>query len=93
VATRRLLHCVSIGALISRSTFLPRIIGVLLMVAGGCYLTDAFSIFLAPAFAARLYPYILLPALLGEGALTLWLLLVGLNAGRWERANAERENR
>jgi hypothetical protein len=29
-------------------------------------------------------PWIQLPALFGEGSLTVWLLVVGLNAQRWQ---------
>jgi len=77
-------YCLLIGYLIFRSTFLPRILGVLMAFAGLGWLT-----FLAPPLAKYLYPYILAPGLLGEGSLTLWLLVIGVNAQRWkEQANA-----
>src|SRR5438445_12041462 len=38
--------------------FIPRILGVLLAIAGLCYLTNSFANFLSPAFAANLVPYI-----------------------------------
>jgi hypothetical protein len=38
---------------------------------------------LAPAFAAALIPWILLPSLLGEGSLCVWLLIAGVNVERW----------
>ena len=71
-------YCLLIGYLIFRSTFLPRILGVLMAIAGLGWLT-----FLWPSLAARLTPYIFAPGVLGEGALTLWLLAMGVNAGRW----------
>jgi hypothetical protein len=75
--------------LVLRSTFLPRAIGVLLAVDGLAYLLYSFADFLAPGFAAHLVPWIQLPALLGEGSLCLWLLVVGVNVERWkERAGA-----
>ncbi|HXU19605.1 MAG TPA: DUF4386 domain-containing protein [Verrucomicrobiae bacterium] len=78
------IHCLLIGYLIFRSSFLPRILGVLMMFAGLGWVT-----FLSPAFANHLYPYILAPGILGEGALTLWLLVMGLNEQRWrEQARA-----
>jgi hypothetical protein len=80
---------VTIGYLVLRSTFLPRVIGVLLAIAGLAYLIYSFANLLAPGFAGNLVPWIQLPSLLGEGSLCLWLLIVGLNAQRWnERANA-----
>jgi len=73
-----------LGYLIFRSTFLPRLIGVLLAIGALSYLTYAFSTFLSPSFAAHLVPYIQLPSLVGEGSLCLWFLIVGLNVQRWQ---------
>src|SRR5438270_2419552 len=75
--------------LVLRSTFLPRAIGVLLAIDGLAYLVYSFANLLAPGFAAQLVPWIQLPALIGEGSLCLWLLLVGVDVERWkERASA-----
>jgi hypothetical protein len=83
------IHCLLIGYLISRSAFLPRILGALMAIAGLCYLTNSFANFLSPAFAARLYPYILMPAGVAELSLCLWLLVMGVNVPRWnEQARA-----
>jgi hypothetical protein len=82
-------YCLSLGYLVFRSAFLPRIIGVLLAIGGLSYLTSNFANFLSPAFAAHLFPYILIFPGLGEGSLILWLLVMGVNAHRWrERARA-----
>ena len=43
--------CISLGYLIFRSGFLPRLIGVLLAIEGVAYLTNSFADFLAPAIA------------------------------------------
>jgi hypothetical protein len=72
--------------LVLRSTFLPRAIGVLLAIDGLAYLVYSFADFLAPGFAAQLVPWVQLPALLGEGSLCLWLLVVGLDVERWHKA-------
>jgi hypothetical protein len=78
-------HCLLTGYLISRSVFLPRILGILMALAGLGYL-----IFLWPSLGSRLFfPYIVIPGALGEGALTLWLVVIGVNAQRWtEQASA-----
>lgn len=73
-----------IAYLLFTATFLPRILGVLMAMAGLCYLTKSFATFLSPRFAANLLPYILMPSGVGELSLCLWLLVVGLNASRWK---------
>jgi hypothetical protein len=75
-----------IGYLIFKSTFLPRILGVLMAVAGMGGLT-----FLSPSFGAKYLPYIV-AADIGEILLILWLLVFGVNAERWkEQASAAGE--
>ncbi len=87
-------QCLLIGYLIVRSTFLPRILGALLAIGGSSYVISSFATFLSPAFGARLSPYIVPAALLGEGSLTLWFLVKGVNVQRWkEQASAAREAR
>ncbi len=82
-------YCLSIGYLIFRSSFLPRVIGVLMAIGGLCYLTNSFATFLAPGFAAGLFPFIQLPSGVAELSLSLWLLAIGLNVRRWkEQAGA-----
>ncbi len=77
-------YCVLIGYLIFRSTFMPRVLGVLMMFGGLGWLT-----FMYPPLASHLDPYIRTPGILGEGSLTLWLLFKGVNAQRWnEQASA-----
>jgi hypothetical protein len=76
-------YCTLIGYLIFRSTFLPRILGVLMAIGGLGWLT-----FASPSLSHSLYPYNLAPGIIGEGALTLWLLAVGLNKQRWNEQNS-----
>ncbi|HEX9131781.1 MAG TPA: DUF4386 family protein [Ktedonobacteraceae bacterium] len=65
-----------------------RIAGVLLAIAGLCYLTNSFANFLSPEFAAHLSPYILIPGVV-EIVLALWLFVMGVYAERWkEQASA-----
>ena len=84
-------YCLSFGYLIFRSTFFPRIIGVLLVIQGLLYLTNSFANFLAPGIAAHVFPYLAASAV-AEISLCLWLLLMGVNAQRWkEQASAAGE--
>ena len=83
--------CLLIGSLIFRSGYLPRFLGVLMGLAGISYLVATFGALFAPAFGQAISPWILLPVLIGESALCLWLLLKGVNLKRWrERMEVER---
>ena len=73
------LYCLLIGYLIFRCTFLPRILGAPMAIAGLCFLT-----FLSPTLANDHPPYNLLCGLVGEGLVMLWLLVMGVNVQRWK---------
>jgi uncharacterized protein DUF4386 len=79
------IQCISIGYLVARSNFLPRILGVVLAIGGTCYLIASFANFLAPSSGPHLVPFIMPVALIGEGALGLWLLIKGVNVQRWNQ--------
>lgn len=76
-------NCLALGYLVFRSTFLPRIIGVLLAIEGLLYLINSFTNFLAPGIAARVFPYLAASAV-AEISLCLWLLVMGVNDQRWK---------
>jgi hypothetical protein len=69
-----------IGYLIFRPILLPRMLGGLMMFAGLGWLT-----FVSARLATYLSPYNMLPGIIGEGALTLWLLAMGVNDERWKQ--------
>jgi Domain of unknown function (DUF4386) len=73
------LYLLLVGILILRSKFLPRILGVLMVLAGLSYLA-----FLSPPLVQSLQPYILVFPGVGQIALCLWLLAMGLNVRRWK---------
>jgi Domain of unknown function (DUF4386) len=68
-----------IGYLIFRSTFLPRFLGVLMVVAGLLWL-----IYLSPPLANRVVILIEAPGFVAELALMVWLLVRGVNVQRWK---------
>jgi hypothetical protein len=76
------IQCMSIGYLVARSTFLPRVLGMLLAIGGTFYVLASFAEFLKPSptgFVRLVVPL----AFLGEGALGIWLLAKGVNVQRW----------
>ena len=75
--------CFATGYLIYRSTFLPRFLGVSLIIGGFCYLTNSVTYFLPPKLLPDLFPWIYLPSLLAEVSLALWLAVAGVNVARW----------
>jgi Domain of unknown function (DUF4386) len=79
-------ECITLGYLIFRSGYLPRILGVLMPLAGLCYLTNSFALLLAPELATKLFPGIMLPSFIAETSFCLWLLVKGVNVPRWQEA-------
>jgi hypothetical protein len=70
--------CVLIGALILRSEIVPRVIGAMMVLAGICYAVNTIAMIVSPGFWELVNPAILLPILLAELSLALWLLIKGI---------------
>jgi hypothetical protein len=80
--------CIINGYLIFKSRYLPRLVGILLQIAGACYLIACFAALFAPAFFDLISPAILIPSFIGESSFCLWLLVKGVDVPRWrQRAN------
>jgi len=77
------------GYLIFKSGYFPKTMGILYTVPGLSYLTSSFALILVPTFTARYYFVMAGPALLGEAALCLWLLVKGVNIEQWQKRAAE----
>lgn len=85
-------HCLLVGYLILRSTFLPRFVGALMALGGASWLTLGLASLVSPPLVRLLSPYILIPGIVGEASLSLWLLVRGVNVERWrEQAGATGE--
>lgn len=69
------------GYLVFKSGFLPRVLGILLMIGCLGYLIESFAAFLAPSFQLN----IVLFTFWGEVLLPLWLLIKGVNVERWQQ--------
>jgi hypothetical protein len=87
------IQCLSIGCLVARSTFLPRVLGILLGLGGTSYVIASFANFLIPSFGPHLVSFVLPVALIGEGSLTIWLLVKGVNIQRWQEQASVAEPR
>lgn len=74
------IHLLFIGYLIFKSSFIPRVVGVLLIIAGLGYLIESLAAFLLPNFDLNLALF----TGWGELLLTFWLLIKGVNVEKWE---------
>jgi len=77
-------YCLLVGVMIFRSGYLPRALGVAMAIDGVAWLT-----FASPALGRQLAPWNLVPGLLAEGALTVWLLVKGVDTVRWEERTGD----
>lgn len=72
-------YCILIGALVTRTRFLPRWLGIALGAGGILYIINSALAFITPDLAHRLSFYPLIPGFLTETTLCLWLLIAGTN--------------
>jgi hypothetical protein len=82
------LYDLLLGYLVVKSTFLPRLIGALLMCAGAAWLS-----FLWPPLARTVSAYVLPFGALAEIVFMLWLLVRGVDVPRWQQVSAGSWNR
>lgn len=73
------------GYLVFKSGFLPRILGILLMIGCVGYLIQSFAAFLFPNFEVN----IALFTFWGEVLFPLWLVIKGVNVEQWEKRARE----
>jgi Domain of unknown function (DUF4386) len=85
------LHLLVLGYLVYKSGYISRIVGILLMIASLCYLTQSFGNILLPQYEGIFTAIGLLSTV--EIALPLWLLIKGVNVERWEKRVLEAASR
>lgn len=74
-----------LGCLIFKSKFIPKLIGILMFVAGFGYLVDSVALFLIPGLNLDITRF----TFVGELVLLLWLLIKGVNVKQWEKRALE----
>ena len=77
--------CLVEGRLIFRSGFFPKTLGLMMQLAGVCYITNSFAMIIAPHLADSLFPFILMPCLIAELALALWMVVKGIDVAKWKQ--------
>jgi len=66
------------GLLVYKSRFIPRIFGILLVIAGISYIVDSFVSLLFPTYSTFVNQPTLLLVAIGEISITLWFLIKGV---------------
>ena len=79
------MHLTLIGYLVYRSGFAPRIIGVLLVLAGVGYLIDEIGSVLVAGYALEISRF----SFVGEAVLIFWLLIKGVRLRESETSRTE----
>lgn len=75
------LWLIPLGLLVYKSGFLPRVLGILLVVGGGGLLLEVFIYFLFPGYEI-VNTILLIPQTIAEFAFLLWLLIRGINESK-----------
>ncbi|MDZ7650352.1 MAG: DUF4386 domain-containing protein [Cytophagales bacterium] len=77
------------GYLIFKYEFLPKVLGILIQIAGIGYMTNGFTHILEPSLTAWTFPIIILPVLVAETSLSIWLLVKGVDVDKWKLKQSE----
>ena len=72
------LWLIPFGQLVYKSGFIPRILGILLIIAGIEYMIDSFISLLFPNYSAFVNQFTILFVAIGEISIMLWLLIKGV---------------
>jgi hypothetical protein len=75
------------GYLVYRSGYLPRALGILMLLAGFGFIARNFVLVLAPAYASDFF---LVPMFVSALSLTVWMLAKGVDVPKWEARTASR---
>ncbi|MEZ4517131.1 MAG: DUF4386 domain-containing protein [Chloroflexota bacterium] len=74
-------HLIVVGYLAFGAEFMPKLLGILVIIAGAGYVFDSVTGLLLPDFGVTVGQF----AFIGEVLLALWLLVKGLSTKQWEK--------
>ncbi len=77
------IHCILLGILIYRSGYLPKLLGMLLAIAGLIYVADSLADIAVPICSQDTHA-IFVFGFVAELSLCLGLLTKGVNISKWE---------
>jgi hypothetical protein len=70
-----------LGILVYKSGFLPRALGVVVLIAGCSYVADSMAYYFLPEYARMIANVSTLPQAAGEIGFTAWMLIKGVRTG------------
>lgn len=77
------------GYLMVRSGYFPKWIGFLAAVGGGCYAFNSYALFVVPDIQDRLFPLILVPSLVAELSISIYMIVFGFDVDGWRKRTAD----
>jgi hypothetical protein len=83
------LHLLVLGYVVYKSGYVPRMLGIMLVVAALGYFIDSFGTVLLPQYEELYASVVVLTAIVGELPLTFWLLIKGINVEQWKKRALE----
>lgn len=69
----------------------PKALGVVLIVAGVCYLVDLLAAFLAPDFGQNIHTFLVIPPIIGEVWMLGYLLVIGVKTVKTDESTIDVE--
>jgi hypothetical protein len=82
-------HLLLLGYLVYKSGFWPKVLGILLVIGSLGYLAQSYGHILFPQYDSILSTVVIVVAVPGELAFTVWLLWKGIDVERWEERARE----
>ena len=79
------LHLIVIGYLVLRASYMPKILGILVVICGLGYLFDSVTALLLPNFGVT----VSMITFVGEVLLALWLVIKGVSSKQWQKLALE----